>query len=310
MKLEAINIGLRTAAACALILGGCDSGNDDGGNDATAASAATGDDGDDGDDDGDDDDGDDDGGTSGGVEDTGSESGSVPTGMGEDPPTFDCANATQTLDDTYFIIDEGTEFDDIDSLEGINVINGDVDINRTNYNNLDFLNCVTEITGTLTIFGNDFLVDASALDNLTVLGGDFIFTNNNAITVFNGMNNVEEVSRSPNPECEEPGVVCGGNGPPVELFHSVVMNKNEVMDRIEGWDSLKFIFGNITVRDNPTLTNIDGFKGLLGIGSTLAIAHNPELCYESINCVGAGIVNPAPADVPDTWTTQANSPDC
>ncbi len=302
MKLDAINTGLRTAAACALLLGGCDPGTDDG----TSADTGANTDGDDTEDAGDtetEDDtvGDDTvGDETADADDEGSDD-EGPMGMGEDPPVYECPAAPVTLSDGFFTIDDG-EFNEITMLEGITIIDGNVDINRSNYNNLDFLQCITEITGNLTIFGNDFLVDASGLNTLEVLGGDFIFTSNNAITTFNGMNGVDRIYRSPN-EDPEPG-------DPVEFLHSVVMNKNESLQKIEGWERLEFIFGNITIRDNPVLESIDGFKGLVGIGLNLAITANPSLCYESINCVGAGIQAPPPDAIPESWTTQANSPDC
>lgn len=298
MKLEAIKSGLTISSAFALALAGCDtsSGDDTAGVDTMAADTEEG---------GMDDVESDSSSTTEGDEtpaDTtvgadDDETGTLP-GEGVDPPTFDCDAATGTLVDKFFRIDSG-EFNEIEKLEGIGIVDGNVEINESNYNNLDFLNCVTEITGDLTIFGNPFLIDITATNNLQTLGGDFVFTANDSMTVFDGMNSVTEIARSMNPE-----------PPPTELFHSLVMNKNAALTRVEGWENLELIFGNLTIRDNPVLENIDGLKGIVGIGQVLSVRDNPALCLSSINCVGGGILSPAPEDIPDTWNTTANNPDC
>nr|MCH9680849.1 hypothetical protein [Deltaproteobacteria bacterium] len=80
------------------------------------------------------------------------------------------------------------------------------------------------------------------------------------------------------------------------------------MEQISGFDSFVGLEGNITIRDNPVLTNIDGLKGLAVVNGVLAITANPMLCMTSVNCVGAGIVQPAVP--PPEWSTIANDDDC
>lgn len=308
MKLNGIKFGLTTPALCAFALFGCDPApggtgmNSSGTGDNTGGNSETGETSDNDDDNT---------GTGTGPADGASETVGAeatageseddgPIGEGMDPPTFECpaAGAGETLVDKYFTIDDG-EFDEVAKLDGVTVIDGNVDINRSRYNNLDFLNCITEITGDLTIFGNDFMVDVSGTNNLAVLGGDFVFSGNNALTRFDGMALIERIYRSPN---DDP--------PPQEIYHSIVMNQNKALEEIAGWDNLEFIFGNIMIRDNPVLKNIDGFKGLKGIGLTLVITYNESLCMSSVNCVGAGIVSPAPDEIPDQWTTEGNDKGC
>ena len=291
MKLEAIRIGLTTALACALGLSGCDTGSGDEG-------PAEGTDGDDDDDDteGDDTEGDDDDDADDTEGDDDDDSG--PT-MGMDSPTFDCDGASGTLT-KYFTVSD--MFDDTAELDGIAIIDGNVDISNSPYNSLDFLECVTEIRGNVTIFGNQFLEDVSGTHNIEVLLGDLIITQNPVIRNVDGFDKLVELPRTPNP-AYPPDL-------PEEFFHSLLINKNDSLEEINGFGALQFIFGNLNVSNNAELKHIDGLAGILGIGANLSIKENPNLCESSINTMGSMIVSPPPDQIPDTWVVAGNDPGC
>ena len=107
-----------------------------------------------------------------------------------DDPSANCG--TETLP-TYLIIE--TE-DDLAALDGIRVIQGELQINRTSFADLDFLGCIEEVGGEFTIFGNAELTDLSGLDRITRLGAGFIFSENAGPTDLDGLPALVEVGGS------------------------------------------------------------------------------------------------------------------
>jgi hypothetical protein len=196
----------------------------------------------------------------------------------DDGPSPDCG--TETLDG-YLIIEEEA---DLAGLDGIRVITGELQINRTSFTDLDFMGCLEEVGGELTIFANASLTDVSGLDRLERLGAGFIFSENSAATELSGAAALTEVAGS------------------------VVIQDNASMTEISGLTSLTTIGGALSIRENTALLHVDGLRGLRTLGGQFAVTHNPSLCISSVNQVGAGITDPA---VPgDNWSTRANDDSC
>jgi len=197
-----------------------------------------------------------------------------------DPPV-DCSGAAGVLDTSAIIEDGG---DDPSILDGIVTVNGSIRINRTAETDLNFMACVQEVTGDVTIFGNDQLTNVDGLWNLTSVGTDFIFSENAALTDFDGLPNITGIDRN------------------------LIIKNNDSLQTISGFHSLVGIEGNLTIQNNDALLSVDGLGGLQLVNGVLAITANPQLCQSSIICVGEGIT--VPATPPDTWSTQGNDNGC
>lgn len=213
-------------------------------------------------------------GSSSGVVDDGSSS------SGEPLPEFDCTAATEVLEENVLIESEA----DLAQLEGIREVTRSIVVNQTMLADLDALGCIDTVGEDLQIFGNTALTNVDGLVNVTDIGGRFIFGENHAVVDFDGLQKL------------------------VAVHGSFSMTSNDGLEHISGFDSLVGIEGDITIRDNAVLLEIDGLKGLMVVGGVLAITANPMLCISSINCVGAGIVQPPV--VPPEWTTAANDESC
>lgn len=211
-----------------------------------------------------------------------------------DDGDLDCG--TQTLP-TYIII-EGE--DDLAALDGVRVIEGELQINRTSFTNLDFLGCIEEVQGELTIFGNAALTDISGLDRLARLGNGFVFSENTAITELAGLGSLTEIGQIV--EVEVNGVLTP------QPRGSLVIQGNHAMKGISGMTSLSTIYGALNIRDNDALEHIDGLRALRTLGTQFAVTHNPSLCISSVNEVGAGITDPAQPR--DDWSSRANDDSC
>jgi hypothetical protein len=215
-------------------------------------------------------------------------------GSADGPPSANCG--TETLP-TYLII-EGE--DDLEVLDGVRVIEGELQINRTSFTDLDFLGCIEEVHGELTIFGNAELTDLSGLDRLQRLGNGFVFSENTAITDLAGLGSLTQIGDIV--EVEVDGMLVE------QPRGSLVIQGNHAMTGISGMTSLSTIYGALNIRDNDALEHIDGLRGLRTLGTQFAITHNPSLCISSVNQVGAGITDPA--EPRDDWSARANDDSC
>lgn len=189
------------------------------------------------------------------------------------------------------ILEEGS---DPSILEGVRHVEGSIIINRTDLTNLDFMGCVEGVTGDVVIFGNDALTNVDGLWRLRSIGKNFVFSSNDALTDFDGLPNVITLL----------GTLMIHDNASLEVitgFHSLV----ELEAKMGAWELLG---GNLSIRSNPVLRSMDGLGGLMMVGGVFAVTQNPSLCISSINCVGAGIVDPD--TIPEDWTTAANDNGC
>lgn len=207
------------------------------------------------------------------------------TGSGDDAgddgsASFDCEGVDQVHAGHIVIESEA----DIAQLDGIRVVQGELQVDKTTLTDLDFLGCVEEVGNRLTIFGNTELTNVDGLWSLRRVGGAFILSENTALPEFDAARELTEVA------------------------DSVIIQDNSAMTGISGLTSLATIGGAINIRSNDVLEHIDGLRGLRTVGGQLAITQNPKLCISSVNAVGEGITSPA--TIPDNWSTRSNDNDC
>lgn len=277
-------------AATSLLLGACDTGSEseetssddttagpsDGDAGSTETSAATG--------------------TSNvdGGSDTSSDGAEAPSDDGPPPPSdscndpqevpaapVDCSGADGVIT-TSVIIEPGQ--DDPSILMNVRRVEGSIRISRLDATDLSFMACVEEVTGDVTIFGNDQLTNVEGLWSLSSVGTDFVFSENDAITDFDGLPNMVSITRN------------------------LVMKNNAGLETISGFQQLEEVGDNLLIQQNDVLKDIDGLGGLRTVGGVFGVTVNPQLCISSVNCVGVGITDPAVP--PATWSTQANDFGC
>lgn len=205
-----------------------------------------------------------------------------------------CGNETRP---TYLIIESEA---DLAELDGVRVIEGDVQVNRTSLTDLDAFGCLEEVGGMLTIFGNAELTDLSGLDRLERIGGGFVFSENTAVPDLAGLGSLREIGEIVQVEVDGQ-LVDQPQG-------SLVIQDNDAMTGISGMTSLATIWGALNIRDNDVVEHIDGLRGLRTLGTQFAVTHNPSLCISSVNQVGAGITDPAQPR--DNWSSRANDDGC
>lgn len=167
----------------------------------------------------------------------------------------------------------------IDSFQinypGCTEIEGDVKIGGSNINDLNGLNVVTTIGGSLyvgipfsawggtpTVIGNPLLTNLTGLNSLTYIGGSLIIWGDNQLTNLSGLDSLTYI---------------GWNLSIGEyLFGWGSWYGNPVLTSLTGLNSLTTIYSGVSIVGNDSLTNLVGLDGLASIHS-LSIAYNPAL---------------------------------
>ncbi len=126
-------------------------------------------------------------------------------------------------------------------------IEGSVHIVVSDISNLNGLNVLTAIHGSLVVSQNYYLTDMSGLNQLTEIGENLSITFSDNISSFNGLNNLQTI---------------GGR---LNLFN------NNNLNSFYGLENLKSIGSNMSVGSCFSLENFLGLENLTSIGDTLTI---------------------------------------
>jgi len=186
--------------------------------------------------------------------------------------------------------------DDITNLDGLNIltaIQGSLYIG-SGYNKFTVWFCdgnpsltslaglsnLTYIGGNLEVLCNDSLTSLTGLNSLTSIGGNLSITCSNALTNLLGLENLTSV---------EGDVYIGLrlSGMTLPYFKGT---DNSSLSSFEGLDNLTSIGGDFHTGCNSTQITLTGLEGLTTIGGSLFICNNPDLTslmgLENLTSVG------------------------
>jgi hypothetical protein len=127
----------------------------------------------------------------------------------------------------------------------------EVKIYGNGISNLDSLSVITEIAGTLHVFGNNVISDLTGLENLVSIGGWLQIHDVNNLTNLMGLNNLTTIGAQ----------------------FAIYQNNNMVS--LSGMDNLTSIGGWLQIHNNDALTNL-GLESLMSAGG-LSIDDNDAL---------------------------------
>jgi hypothetical protein len=126
----------------------------------------------------------------------------------------------------------------------------------------------TEVTGRLTISGND-INDLSPLSSLITVSGGFYIDNNDALTSLVGLENLSSVGEY------------------------VWIQNNEILSSLSSLSSLTSVGGYIWIFNNDVLKNLNGLENITSVVGSLAVSNNDKLTslsgLENITSVGGYI---------------------
>ena len=179
---------------------------------------------------------------------------------------------------------EGIEFNtqsQVDSFQinhpGCTEIEGYVFISGPNITNLNGLNVLASIGGSLTIDHNDTLTVLSGLDNLTSIGEDFNIWYNDAMTSLMGLDNLTSTGE---------GLYIFGN---------------DALTSLSGLSNLTSIGGGLVIQFT-SLTSLSGIDNVTSIGGRDLYVRNNDFLISLI-----GLDNIDAASIKDLWIYNNNS---
>ena len=181
---------------------------------------------------------------------------------------------------------------DLDNFQtnypGCTILGGNVNINGNDIVNIDGLNQVTSITGSLIIgelsyplVGNPLLSNLSGLGNLASIGGDLLLGHNDTLTSLSGLDNLSYLGGS-----LLIGLGGGGSSKSTASMKSLTSIEalgnlsivpgelyigNTGLHGLSGLDSLTSVGTNITISSNGSLSDISSLAKLTSITGSLGI---------------------------------------
>lgn len=171
-----------------------------------------------------------------------------------------------------------SDITNLDGLENIETIDGSILINNNpSLINLSGLSNLDIVIGHLRIVNDDALLDMSGLENLISIGGDFELKGNANITNMTGLTSLQTItgdfSMTLNNSLEN--FVGLTNLVNVEGLYSVAFNNSLV--NFEGMSSLQSIGDFVHIWNNNQLVNMTGFASLNSIGGSFTVQGNDNL---------------------------------
>jgi hypothetical protein len=224
---------------------------------------------------------------------------------------FTCLDFLACLETARGITLESNEvLENVDGLSSVGQILFNLTISRNPaLVSLDGLNTLTTVNGDgdtvqlgargIFIFDNDGLEAVSSFNGLRDVEGDVSITNNKNLVDVSGFGNLDTIADHVNPD--------KSMGQPARMGGSLVVSRNDSLERISGFKKLVVIFKNLTIQYNQVLTRLTGLYDLQAIGGALIITNNPELCVSETCSVGCDLQQ-GPLDVNNSST--ANNKDC
>lgn len=172
------------------------------------------------------------------------------------------------------VVISGDNIDDLDGLNVISSIGGSlIIVGSDSLTNLTGIENLTSIMGSLHIgsasfwgaAGNATLSNLVGLNNLTMIGGDFWVVENDSLIDFTGLENLTSIGGN---------LAVGHDGPPIGGYG------NPSLISFNGLGNLSSINGDITIINNPSLTSLSGLDNIDANSIlNLTIGNNETLSY-------------------------------
>ncbi|MCK9400608.1 MAG: T9SS type A sorting domain-containing protein [Bacteroidales bacterium] len=173
---------------------------------------------------------------------------------------------------------------DISDLEGISVLDsifGNLTIgsnwkgNNPNLNNLDGLENLAYIGGTLLLNNNDNLVNIQGLSGLVKVEEGIYISNDNLISL-TGLEGIDSLYGNLNLQINDQLLNLTGLNNLKYIGGSLAFYSNEGLINLVGLDNLTTVAGRVDIWGNLVLTSLTGLENLSSVGD-LSIEYNESL---------------------------------
>jgi Receptor L domain len=178
---------------------------------------------------------------------------------------------------------------DVAIFDYATTINGALTINSSSLPNLNGLESLTEVTGSVSIQSNSGMLNMDGLTGLTTVGGDLYVYNNDAITHTAGLDNLQTVEGYF--QVQSNGNLTTLNATDlVSVGDYIYIGSNPKLANVDGLDSLTTVGNYLTLTSNTLLTSLSGLGALEHIGGvsnngTLTITSHTNLSICAANAL-------------------------
>lgn len=186
------------------------------------------------------------------------------------------------------IIQNNPILDDLNGLQNLKRINGDLIIN--NNLELDGVNHLTSLQGrlkSLSIVGNGEINDLSGLENISLSGGDLAIEHNPALLSLTGLGSISSVYLlriGYNPLLTDIAALAT-----LSTAKQVKITNLVSLQNLAGLAGLKNVNSSFELVDLPLLSDLQGLSSLQVVGGTFTLSMLPELAVldglENLNAV-------------------------
>ncbi|MBC8465937.1 T9SS type A sorting domain-containing protein [bacterium] len=185
----------------------------------------------------------------------------------------------------------------IDSFQinnpGCTEIEGDVVISGNDITNLNGLNVLTAVIGSLIFDFNDALTSLTGLDNLTSIGGGLGIGNSPSLTSLTGLDNVTSIGGDLYIDDNASLVSLTGLENVTSIGGLLYFDFNSALISFTGLDNLVSIGDDLVIYENNSLISLTGLDNINASSiSNLAISDNPYLATCEIQSVCDYLANP------------------
>ena len=171
--------------------------------------------------------------------------------------------------------------DQIDNFQanhpGCTQIEGNMEIRGSNIINLDGLNVITSIDGTLTLRMLNHLTDFSGLNNLQSIGKSLNILANASIVSLSGLESLTSIGLSLQVWLNISLQSMDGLNNLIYVGTDIIFDANYALTAITGLESVTSIHGTLDVRENEALNDISGFSNVDSIYGHLVVYNNNSL---------------------------------
>lgn len=173
-------------------------------------------------------------------------------------------------------------------------IEGEVKISGEDIVNLNGLEIITSIGGSLMIYSNPLLKDLNGLNNLTLINGDLWIDENDSLTNLIGLENVTHINGLLRIGFNHSLSSLQGINNLTSVTDQLFIFDNHALLDINCLTSLNYIGNNVEIMNCSSLSNLEGLNNLDSIGGRLFLSNNDLLTnlsgLNNLNYIGTGLI--------------------
>ncbi len=165
----------------------------------------------------------------------------------------------------------------LNELNALTNVGGELLIRESSLSNVDGLNALTNVGSDIMIFLNNNLLNVDGLAAINSVDGSLLIANNPNLSNLNGLNALTYIGGELGIESSDNLINLNGLDVLTTIGGELSIKSNDNLLNLNGLDALTTIGGNLRIRLNPNLLNLNGLDALTSVGGFLDVFFNPNM---------------------------------